>query len=54
MIQEAYGKGVSTRKVEPLVQALGLEGVSKSTVARVAQARDARITAFRERPRDGR
>jgi transposase-like protein len=54
VIQEAYVNGVSTRKVDQLVQALGLEGVSKSTVSRIAQELDARITAFRERPLDGR
>jgi putative transposase len=54
VIQEAYVNGVSTRKVDQLVQALGLEGVSKSTVSRVAQELDARITAFRERPLEGR
>ncbi|CAB1127750.1 protein of unknown function [Candidatus Hydrogenisulfobacillus filiaventi] len=46
--------GVRTRKVAPRVQALGLEGTSKRTVSRVAQELDARITAFRERPLEGR
>ncbi len=46
--------GVSTRKVDQLGQALGLEGVSKSTVSRIAEELDARITAFRERPLEGR
>jgi transposase-like protein len=54
VIQEAYVNGVSTRKVDQLVQALGLEGVSKSSVSRVAQELDARLTAFRERPLEGR
>lgn len=54
VLQEAYVNGVSTRKVDQLVQALGLEGVSKSTVSRIAQELDARITAFRERPLAGR
>jgi len=32
VIQEAYVLGVSTRKMETLVQALGMEGISKSEV----------------------
>jgi putative transposase len=35
VIQEAYVKGVSTRKVDDLVQALGLSGVDKSKVSRI-------------------
>ncbi|MCY0885649.1 MAG: transposase, partial [Firmicutes bacterium] len=54
VIQEAYVNGVRTRKVDQRVQARGLEGVRKRTVSRVAQALDARITAFRERPLTGR
>src|SRR5262249_361279 len=34
VITEAYGHGVSTRKVEALVQSLGIMGVSKSEVSR--------------------
>jgi putative transposase len=34
VVQEAYVHGVSTRKVDDLIKALGLEGVSKSEVSR--------------------
>ena len=35
VIQEAYVHGVSTRKVDALVQALGMTGISKSQVSRL-------------------
>lgn len=50
VIQEAYVKGVSTRKVEDLVKALGVDGVSKSEVSRICQALDEQVNAFRNRP----
>src|SRR5690606_38592988 len=53
VIQEAYGHGVSTRKVDDLVQALGLEGVSKSEVSRICQELDEKMAQFRNRPLDG-
>lgn len=53
VIQEAYVGGVSTRKVEDLLQALGLEGVSKSEVSRVCQELDEKVAAFRNRPIEG-
>ncbi|MBX5466082.1 MAG: transposase [Firmicutes bacterium] len=46
-IPEAAGNGVSPRTVDQRVQALELEGVSKRPVSRIAQERDARLTAFR-------
>jgi transposase-like protein len=52
VIQQAYVEGVSTRRVEDLVQALGCDGVSKSEVSRICQALDAQVQAFRERPLD--
>jgi transposase-like protein len=51
--QEAYVNGVSTRKVDRLVEALGLAGVSKDTVSRLCRGLDEQVTAFRERPLDG-
>jgi Transposase, Mutator family len=54
VVQEAYVKGVSTRKVDRLVEALGLAGVSKDTVSRLCRGLDEQVTAFRERPLDGR
>ncbi len=35
VIQEAYVQGISTRSVDDLVKALGMEGVSKSQVSRL-------------------
>jgi transposase-like protein len=41
---------VSTRKVDRLVEALGLAGVSKDQVSRLCQGLDEQVTAFGERP----
>jgi transposase-like protein len=53
VVQEAYVQGVSTRRVDDLVKALGLEGVSKSQVSRVCQALDAEVERFRTRRLEG-
>jgi putative transposase len=53
VIQEAYIQGVSTRRVDALVQALGMSGISKSQVSRLCQELDGVVTAFRARPLDG-
>ncbi|NDD31427.1 MAG: IS256 family transposase [Proteobacteria bacterium] len=53
VIQEAYVKGVSTRKVDDLVQAMGLEGVDKSMVSRLCQELDDQVEQFRNRPLEG-
>jgi putative transposase len=53
VIQQAYIEGVSTPKVDDLVQALGLSGLDKSTVSRICQELDAAVTAFRTRALDG-
>ena len=50
VIQEAYIKGVSTRKVDDLVQALGLRGVDKSKVSRITKNLDELVQDFRHRP----
>jgi transposase-like protein len=52
VIQQAYVEGVSTRRVEDLVQALGCDGISKSQVSRICGALDSQVQAFRERPLD--
>jgi transposase-like protein len=54
VIAEAYVKGVSTRKVEDLVVALGLDGISKSEVSRICARLDEQVEAFRGRPLVGR
>jgi transposase-like protein len=48
----AYVLGVSTRRVTKLVEALGLTGLSKSEVSRMAKELDAKVAAFRQRPLD--
>jgi putative transposase len=51
VVMEAYVHGVSTRKVDDLVAALGLEsGISKSEVSRICSELDAQLEAFRTRP----
>lgn len=52
VVCEAYVQGVSTRKVEALVESMGAKGVSKSTVSRMAQELDEQVAAFRRRPLD--
>jgi len=37
VVQEAYVHGISTRKVDELVKALGMEGISKSQVSRLCE-----------------
>ena len=53
MIQEAWIGGVSTRRVDDLVQAMGLTGISKSTVSKLCKDIDERVRAFLDRPIDG-
>lgn len=50
VVQEAYIKGVSTRKVDALVKALGLDGIDKSKVSRICKGLDQAVQAFRQRP----
>jgi putative transposase len=49
VVQEAYVLGVSTRRVEDLVETLGISGISKSEVSRICAALDAEVEAFRGR-----
>jgi transposase-like protein len=53
VVQEAYVAGVSTRRVDGLVQALGMEGISKSQVSRLCAALDEDVERFRTRPLTG-
>ena len=50
VVQEAYVLGVSTRRVDDLVQSLGIAGISKSEVSRICAALDAEVGVFRDRP----
>jgi putative transposase len=49
VVQEAYVLGVSTRRVEDLVEALGIASLSKSEVSRICAALDAEVETFRHR-----
>ena len=53
VIQEAWIGGVSTRRVDELVQAMGLGGISKSTVSKLCKDIDERVNAFLDRPLTG-
>ena len=53
VIQEAWIGGVSTRRVDELVQAMGLGGISKSTVSKLCKDIDERVGAFLDRPLEG-
>jgi putative transposase len=51
VVMEAYVNGVSTRSVEELVTALGIDsGISKSEVSRICARLDETVEAFRSRP----
>ncbi len=52
VVAQAYLAGVSTRRVEKLVQSLGIEGISKSQVSEMAKSLDQEVAAFRNRPLD--
>jgi transposase-like protein len=53
VIQEAWIAGVSTRRVESLIQAMGMSGISKSQVSKLCKEIDERVNSFLERPLDG-
>jgi transposase-like protein len=53
VVQEAYVQGVSTRRVDELVQSLGLAGMSKSQVSLLCAELDAAVERFRTRPLTG-
>jgi transposase-like protein len=53
VVAESYVSGVSTRKVESLVEAMGAQGMSKSEVSRMAAVLDAEVEAFRKRTLEG-
>jgi transposase-like protein len=52
VVQEAYVQGVSTRRVDDLVQALGMQGISKSQVSRLCAELDKEVERFRTRKLD--
>ena len=53
VVMEAYVNGVSTRKVDRLVEELGISGMSKDRVSALCRGLDERVEAFRNRPLEG-
>jgi putative transposase len=53
VVQEAYVHGVSTRKVDELVKALGMRGISKSRVSELCEELDEEVERFRNRALEG-
>jgi transposase-like protein len=53
VIQEAYVHGISTRSVDDLVRAMGMEGISRSQVSRLCAEIDERVRDFLGRPIEG-
>src|SRR5579859_3730442 len=53
VVQEAYVQGISTRRVDDLVQALGMQGISKSQVSRLCAELDKEVERFRSRKLEG-
>jgi len=53
VVMEAYVNGVSTRKVDRLVEQLGISSMSKDRVSALCRGLDERVEAFRNRPLQG-
>lgn len=53
VVMEAYVNGVSTRKVDRLVEQLGVHGMTKDRVSAICRGLDERVDAFRNRPLEG-
>ena len=53
VVMEAYVNGVSTRKVDRLVEQLGIHGMSKDRVSALCRGLDDQVAAFRDRPLEG-
>jgi putative transposase len=52
VVADCYLAGVSTRRVDKLVKTLGIDGISKSQVSRLAESLDEVVEQFRSRPLD--
>ena len=52
VVQQAYVEGVSTRRVDDLVKALGCEGISKSQVSRICGELECVVDSLFDRPLD--
>ncbi|MCA1698357.1 MAG: IS256 family transposase [Actinobacteria bacterium] len=53
VVMEAYVNGVSTRKVDRLVEQIGIHGMTKDRVSALCRSLDDQVQAFRERPLEG-
>ncbi len=53
VIQQAYVEGVSTRKVDDLLRAMGLIGINKSTVLRTCKSLNDVVVELRNQPLKG-
>ena len=53
VVLEAYVNGVSTRKVDRLVEQLGIDGMTKDRVSALCRALDEQVELFRQRPLEG-
>jgi putative transposase len=53
VVMEAYVNGVSTRKVDRLVEQLGIEGMTKDRVSAICKGLDEQVDLFRHRPLEG-
>ena len=53
VVLEAYVNGVSTRKVDRLVEQLGIQGMTKDRVSALCRRLDEQVGAFRQRPLEG-
>jgi transposase-like protein len=53
VVLEAYVNGVSTRKVDRLVEQLGIEGMTKDRVSHMCRGLDEQVELFRQRPLEG-
>ena len=52
VVAQCYVEGVSARRVDDVVQSMGIAGISKSQVSELAKSLDETVTAFRNRPLD--
>ena len=52
VVAQCYVEGVSTRRVDDVARAMGLEGISKSQVSRICGELDEAVAAWRNRPLD--
>ena len=52
VVAQCYVEGVSTRRVDDVVKAMGIEGISRSQVSRMAGELDEQVAACRNRPVD--